>query len=380
MEQNHLPCHDRINLGSYYTKPAIVSLVLSLLHKNVGDIAAYALVDTSCGYGSFLATDFPCRKIGADIDKEALKVASAQVPAATLFYHNSLRHVSRRQYGLSAHDKIIIIGNPPYNDATSLVRRQLKRKAMEVDCELKTRDIGISFLRAFSKLQADYICILHPLSYLIKRANFALLKDFAQGYRLLAARVISSAEFAETSKATTFPIIAALYQRNAAGMDFAFIEGYPFITTEEKTFRLSDFDYVTGYLHKYPNQRHIRQSEAVAKFWTLRDINALRRSRTFVQKTTASTVLVTTQMLDYYCYVDVFKRHITHIPYYLGNCDIIIDNYAFLEIKDAFRFLSLQHNPQLGLEIGSGWDGDNSRKAVSSYMKNLLHEHYINGV
>ncbi|GAA7855055.1 hypothetical protein HpBT0303_06410 [Helicobacter pylori] len=38
----------------------------------------------------------------------------------------------------------------------------------------------------------------------------------------------------------------------------------------------------------------------------------------------------------YYQYIHYFKEIAPKIPYYFGNLDIIIENFAFLEIKDAF--------------------------------------------
>ncbi len=40
--------------------------------------------------------------------------------------------------------------------------------------------------------------------------------------------------------------------------------------------------------------------------------------------------------LIYYQYVHHFKEIAPKIPYYFGILDIIIDNFAFLEIKDTF--------------------------------------------
>lgn len=40
------------------------------------------------------------------------------------------------------------------------------------DEDLFDRDLGVSFLKSYNKLKADVICILHLLSYLIKKTNF----------------------------------------------------------------------------------------------------------------------------------------------------------------------------------------------------------------
>src|SRR3989344_5858437 len=68
---------------------------------------------------------------------------------------------------------IIAIGNPPYNDTTSIIRNSIKDTSIQdkIDADIKTRDLGMSFLLSYDKLKADYVCVLHPLSYLIKKAK-----------------------------------------------------------------------------------------------------------------------------------------------------------------------------------------------------------------
>lgn len=378
MEQIHLKYKDRVNLGSYYTKPQLVSLVYTLLRKNISNFKDHVLIDTSCGYGSFFSTDdLPARKIAADIDSKAIEKASIKNSNVSFILQNSLWGVCRKQYGLFDNDKVIIVGNPPYNDTTSIIRKSLKQDIGNIDQDLKTRDLGISFLLSYNKLRGDYICILHPLSYLIKKANFSLLSPFTKNYKLLDAIVVSSSEFSETSKITAFPIIIALYHRDNNGMDYNFIQNYKFKTKEGKCFRLSAFNSIARYLSKYPNQNYVSPKDAVAKFWTMRDINALKRSRTFIEETTTNTVYVTQNNLDYYCYVDVFKRYIRHIPYYLGNCDVMINERDFLRIEDTFRYLSLKEYPQIKADIPKKIDSDNCHQEIDLYFQNLLGEHYV---
>ncbi len=64
---------------------------------------------------------------------------------------------------------------------------------------------------AFFEL-ADVV-VLHPLSYLIKKANFLASQKFFANYKLLEHIVFSSQEFAETSKMAGFPVIVAMYKR-----------------------------------------------------------------------------------------------------------------------------------------------------------------------
>jgi len=60
---------------------------------------------------------------------------------------------------------------------------------------LSQRDLGISFLLSYNKLAADFVCVLHPLSYLIKKSNFEALWQFKDNYRLVDSVVISSGVF-----------------------------------------------------------------------------------------------------------------------------------------------------------------------------------------
>lgn len=377
MEQKHLNYKDRINLGSYYTKQELVDIVFSMLKKHICNMKQFCLLDTSCGYGSFLTTDIDFKKkIGADIDTKALNEAKNN-KSIKLFCQNSLFNINRKNVNIKSTDKLIIVGNPPYNDTTSIIRKNIKKDVSQIDDDLKTRDLGISFLLSYNKLKADYICVLHPLSYLIKKANFALLKNFTKNYKLIDSLVISSGEFVETSKTTFFPIIIALYKRDNIGMNYDFIFNYKFKTKEGKIFSLSNFDNISNYLTKYPNQNYISEKNTVAKFWTLRDINALKRSRTFVNKTTSGTIFVTENKLPYYCYVDIFKTFISHIPYYFGNCDVMIDNNKFLNIQDCFEVLSAKRFCNLKPFIKSSKTVEEATKLVGNYFKDLLGEHYV---
>lgn len=166
MDQVHLKYRDRVNYGSYYTPKWVVDIVYKFLFDNIKNLPDYIITDTSCGYGNFLRGE---RAIGADIDEQAIIVASNNLPQYTYYNHNSLLNISRKQYNLTEQDKIIIVGNPPYNDTTSIVRNNIKRNICIRDVDVISRDFGISFLLSYSKLRADYVCVLHPLSYLIKK-------------------------------------------------------------------------------------------------------------------------------------------------------------------------------------------------------------------
>jgi hypothetical protein len=65
----------------------------------------------------------------------------------------------------------------------------------------------------------------------------------------------------------------------------------------------------------------------------MRDINALKRNQTFVQKFNSNTIIIDKSKLDYYIYIDVFKQFSCHVPYYFGNCNVLIDNALFIKYK-----------------------------------------------
>lgn len=140
-------------------------------------------LDSSCGYGNFFNYEIECQKKANDIDTIAVEQTEKNFPEIEIFNKNALSNVHREMFNISDNDDLIIIGNPPYNDATSIIRNGIKRDDTQIDYDIKTRDFGMSFLLSYAKLKANIICVLHPLSYLIKRANFNLLKKFTNNYK-----------------------------------------------------------------------------------------------------------------------------------------------------------------------------------------------------
>ena len=381
MSQTHLDKISTLNLGSFYTPDFVINLVYEMLlkalpHANLND---FVLLDSSCGYGDFLRDDFLQSsqmqseksvnfkaKIGVDIDEKAILMAqknfanSANAPR--FLRKNSLINVSRKNFGIKDSDKLVIIGNPPYNDKTSIVQKSLKNNEFIVDKELKKRDLGMSFLLSFNALKADFICVLHPLSYLIKESNFKALGAFFANYTLKNSLVISSQIFCPNSLGF-FPIIIAFYERDKKGIDYEFIKNYTFKTIENRTFRLNDYEFIGAFIDKYPNKKRVLSAQKIAMFYTLRDINALRRSKTFIEKDCANAVYVGREKYSLYCYVDVFKRILPSVPYYFGNCDVIIDFARFKRLEN--EFVRASQNRHLSSEI-------------LDYFKDLLREHYAN--
>jgi len=347
MNVKHLSYEQKTNLGSFYTPPHLVRLVFDTLAKNVSENFADVVLEPACGYGAFFAEKFPqknVRFIGTDIDPVALTIASENFSNVEFKKINMLSQISRLKFGINENEKLTIIGNPPYNDVTSHVKNNIKSEPCEIDRKIKTRDLGLSFMLAFAKLKPDYIAVLHPLSYLIKKTNFETLKPLMQNYELLDTVVFNSQEFSETSKASGFPIVAAVYKKNTQGTSYEQIIKRKFKTLEKQEFSISDYDYVCKYISKYPS-RYSDTSDF--KFFTMRDINALKRSRTFIKEDSENAIYIPQEKLPYYCYVDIFKDIAHNLPYYFGNLDIPFDKQSFETLKDDFFALSIAKHPDI---------------------------------
>jgi hypothetical protein len=376
MQQTHLDYESRINLGSYYTNNNLTKNVWNMVDDFIDEDTIIA--DTSCGYGNFLKDS--SQVIGIDIDNQAIDIAKSKYKKTKFFVGNSLKSVDRKSYNIG-NNKLCIIGNPPYNDTTSIIRSGIKQTSFDIDADIKTRDLGISFLLSYQKLSADIICVLHPLSYLIKEANFKLLRNFSKEYRLDEAKIISSHNFQDSSKSMAFPIVIALYKKNKQGMDFDYIANFKF-RVGDKYFKLNDFDTIKKYIRKYPIKNQQPKNDDIL-FWTMRDINALKRNRTFIPKHSYNAIIVDKEKLNYYMYVDVFKQYSKHIPYYFGNCDVLIDNDLFLKYRKYFILDCLSRNTNLRKYFANfdftKKDTINKNKGkIREYLQLLLKEHYEN--
>ena len=109
----------------------------------------------------------------------------------------------------------------------------------------------------------------------------------------------------------------------------------------------------------------------------MRDINALKRNKTFIEKPTANAIKVDINKLDYYVYIDVFKDYIKHIPYYLRNLDILIKKELFEKYKPYFISYTLQRRPFLKKYYPSCKIYPNDKEFILRYFKELLGKHFI---
>ena len=370
-QQSHLGIVGRVNLGSFYTPAKYVGLVAEWL-KAHGIDESWTIADLACGYGAFFEfSDLPdfarCRFIGNDIDPEAVENAKKFFPNTEFTLQNTLCDISRGKFLLGENERVVIVGNPPYNDVTSQINQKIKTDDTAMDADVRTRDLGMSFLLAYDKIKADYVAVLHPLSYLIKKANFKATNRFFGNYEMLEHIVFSSQEFADTSKTAGFPIIVALYRRvEGKGLTFKTVLEKRFKTVEGDTFALSDFDYVTDHVSKYP---HKERYEPEILFYTMRDINALMRCRTFIKERIANAVDVKPAQLPYYCYIDCFKRY-AKIPYWMGNFDVPFIESEFANISDAVVADAKYHNKEIFGENPPPDEQDAER--IKSYIRITL--------
>ena len=350
MDQRHLSYKEMTDLGCFYTPDGFVTALINMIKSNVADYGDYVYLDSSCGYGSFLKALSPYRTIGCDIDGKAIEFARGYSADSEYYTLNTLHNFSRASVKLKDEERLIIIGNPPYNDTTSRVKNGIKKtEPCFIDDDIKTRDLGISFLLSYVKLKPDYVAVLHPLSYMIKKANYLLLKPFYADYSLIDHVIISSQQFGMTSKTKGFPIIIALYERSAAGTTYTDIYNLNFRTADNRLFNIRH-DNIDNYITKYPSKNKICKDGDIL-FFTMRDINALNRSRTFIEDYSENAIIIDKNKFAYYCYVDVFKDFIPRLPYYYGNCNVFIDNAAFLPIANIFITKSIEKHPWLKEKI-----------------------------
>ena len=348
-----LPDKLKSNLGKYYTPPHLVQLVTGLVQPYVK--ANSVVLDLAAGCGAFLDAFPQNPAIIRDIDLDAV------IFLQSVGYHkakqdNSLLNVSRLKLGLAKHDHLVCIGNPPYNDITSLVKRQgaNAKQAVEfaIDPDIRSNDLGTSFLRAFNKLHAEVICVLHPLSYIIKESNFRnRLKSFTLEYQLRKGVIFSSNEFPDT-QGTPFPIVAALYIRDFRGMDYEYIKDFQFgILNSTDTYILRDYPTTDGYIQKYaPKYSDNAISEIGLYMHNFRDLNSLKAVGNLSDKPQERvTIPVHLSNLYKYAYLNALRRYFPK-DFRWGNLSPLVykeqletDDY----LRDACIFDMIMHNQRL---------------------------------
>lgn len=382
-ENKHLTKAEIIKNGSIYTGPELVNLVFSQISQYIREDSVIA--DMGSGYGAFIEKFKNYGKLifGTEYDELSYKLLIEEYPSIKFYHENSLLNVSRAKYGLSQLDKLIIVGNPPYNDTTSIFKKGEKGELV-CDTDLISRDFGISFLKAYNKLNADYVCVLHPLAYLIKKQNFNSLGAFKENYKLIDAIIFSSKEFESIKKSNSdFPVVSALYKRDNNGMDYSYIQQFDFNVYKCKSkFILKNIMTIDGIVNKYPKKEKKNKcpvdlcsqqlySETKLQFYTLRDMNALYRNTSFLEGPIPNGVDITLDNLYQYAWLyflkinfnpaenkflfgnlsplytnklkcDTFKNQV--VSYAYNNCELIKKFFGLNEIEILYGTLTDQYN------------------------------------
>lgn len=303
----HLTKEQTIKQGSFFTPEHLVQTVFDLAKDKIK--SDDVIVDFGAGYGSFEKEFLNLSNsiVATDIDQGALNELNRNFSSVQTICENSLLNVNRQKYCDSTRN-IVAIGNPPYNDVTSAYQKG-KKGNVSCDDSVRARDLGISFLKMYDKIEARVVCVLHPLAYLIKKANFNSLGEFKKNYCLKNAFVFSSALFENIRKGSAeFPVVAACYERDPNGMDFDFIQKFNFkILDSNEKFCLSDFQTIDGKIQKYPDKES-GVYEGL-QFYTLRDINALKRNATFLDGKCSNGIKVTVENLYQYAWLEWFKEN-----------------------------------------------------------------------
>lgn len=323
----HLTKSKRIQLGSYYTPEKLVNRVFHFISPYISNKKKKATIfDSAGGCGAFLTNvnknDFRI----ADRDLEACNFLGQRFDENKVFHTNSLLETNRDRFSIPSDAFLIMIGNPPYNDTTSEFKNGKKGENI-CDEDLYDRDLGVSFLKSYYKLKADIICVLHPLSYLIKEANFKRLRYFKDSYKLIKGEIFSSALFMGTGFGK-FPILVALYEKNLEGMTFDYIKNFRFnVMDSDKLFVLSDYKTTDGYIDKYPPRKNdIKESPINLYYYTFRDINSLKKNASFMVKKHPNSIVIRVENFYKYAYLYSLKNLFTPKDAWLyGNLSPLVD-------------------------------------------------------
>lgn len=346
---SHLSDQKKSNLGKYYTPKSVVKLVKDQIQLFLNNDTY--VMDLACGCGAFMEIFDDCHIYGRDIDENAIGVLEI-LGIKNVDTDNSLVNVCREKYNISNDADLIIVGNPPYNDTTSKNKRfGTNAKTVtdiEIDADIYSKDLGQSFLKAYAKLNPNYICVLHPLSYLIKPNNFKSLKNFTNNYKLIKGTLFSSTEFPDLRNNTPFPIVIALYEKGS--MDYNYIQNFKFdILNEKESFTLSKFqtidEIINGkkYINKYPkiyrdqnNIKKIEKSDINLYQYNFRDTNSIKSSGNLMYLANNNNLnYCTVNFCDLYkySYINMYKLFFEN-NYLIGNLSAIIDINEYENNKD----------------------------------------------
>lgn len=339
----HLTKEEIIKNGSIFTPQYLVSIVNEMLENLINDNTVIG--DFGAGYGAFLLQfhNKGKRCFATEIDHVSYQLLRREFNCLDVYNENSLLNINREKYELETNDELIVVGNPPYNDITSQYKKG-EKGTLYCDDDVKSRDFGISFLKTYSKLNAKYICVLHPLAYLIKRSNFNSLGEFSKKYRLINGVVFSSQRFESIKKTNAeFPVVAALYERNDLGMNYEYVNGFNFnIYNSNKKFVLNLISTIDKKVNKYPKFG----CHNGLQFYTMRDINALMRNASFIEGEVSNGVEVSIADLYQYGWILYFKNNFKpqNNKYLYGNLSPLYPDLITYEFKNEAAYYAFNNN------------------------------------
>ncbi len=345
----HLSREERVKLGSYYTPDELVAIVAQYIKPyKIMHGENMVIVDTTAGMGAFstvfAGTDYRL----ADMDEFVAESLREKFDAQKIFLTNALVGVERKKFQIDPDSFLVVVGNPPYNDTTSEFRSGAKGVVVS-DSDLIDRDMGISFLKSYNKLDANVVCILHPLSYLIKKANFKRLSQFRENYSLRKSTLFPSSVFPGTGK-ISFPISVSLYEKHDEGMSYEHITAFNFdVNNSAGIFNISKFTTSDGYINKYPPRSFQGVESSIGiYFYTFRDINSLKKNTTFLDRVIPNGIVVELDNFYQYAYLYYFKEFFNPINSWLyGNLSPLVNIYAIEKHKDKFVNYALMNNKVL---------------------------------
>lgn len=337
----------KVVFGAFYTPKDIVRKAVEVLKVFLGTKAPIVL-DLSAGEGAFLEELDGFDYRAGEIDEVACEKLKRKFDSRKVFCVDALKDVSREKYDIPEDAYLVVVGNPPYNDWTSLYRKGRKGR-FEMDRKVFDRDLGIAFMKAIAELRADLVCLLHPMSYLIKKANFNRLRPFLSQYRLLKAIAFPSFVFSKKRKG--FPILIACYERDQKGFSWAELLTFEF-EVEDKVFRLKDLQTTDGFIRKYPIDG---LSSIGLYFHTFRDINSIIRNRDFLLKPTKNTIPIELEDFPKYAYLVALKHYILSKGiknfWFYGNFSPLVDKEFFTKHYKDFVAYALEKTTALPQEM-----------------------------
>lgn len=383
----HLPKNERIQLGGYYTPKELVRRVHEFIQPYLDNKKNVVIFDSAGGCGAFLVGLKHYEYRIADRDLDACKFLKQHFEKNNIFHTNSLAEVDRHKYYIEPSAFLIMIGNPPYNDITSEFKHGEKGQNI-CDSDLYDRDLGVSFLKSYNKFKANVVCVLHPLSYLIKETNFKRLRDFKDNYRLVKGEMFSSALFHGTGTGK-FPILVALYEKSPSGMTFDYIRQFHFdILNSKKKFVLSEYNTTDGYINKYPPRKNdIKDSPIGLYYYSFRDFNSLKKNASFIVQKHPNGIVVTLENFYKYAYLYALKNLFRpEDPWIYGNLSPLVNIDDVEKNKKLYVSYSIKNNCVFDkikktrkeiadfykIELGNGSKVNSIESKIKEKFKNLV--------